>query len=126
MYSSSELVSLGQHYCDATGASASALSVRVTGQTKLFAQLLAGRDCTMRSAEFASVWMDLNWPAPVPWPADVRPRGTALAVLGRIPDIVARLDRLTIVVEQLIGKPEQAERYQVRPKPRREAAVAAQ
>jgi hypothetical protein len=81
MYSRSELILLTQAYLGATGLTASMFSRRVTGQGKLFGRLLAGEDCTMRSAELASVWFDLNWPADVAWPQGVRPRGSALAVM---------------------------------------------
>lgn len=81
MYSRSELITLTKDYLAATGMAHSTLSDRVTGQGKLFGRLLAGDDCTMRSAEAASVWFDLNWPADVAWPSGIRPRGSALAVM---------------------------------------------
>jgi len=81
MYSRAELITLAEHYLAATGIAHSTLSERVTGQGKLFGRLLAGDDCTMRSAEAASLWFDLNWPAEVAWPKEMRPRGSALAIM---------------------------------------------
>jgi hypothetical protein len=81
MYSRAELILLTQTYLSASGLTASMFSRRVTGQGKLFVRLLAGEDCTMRSAEAASIWFDLNWPPDVAWPQGMRPRGSALAVM---------------------------------------------
>jgi hypothetical protein len=81
MYSRTELITLTKHYLAATGMAHSTLSDRVTGQGKLFGRLIAGEDCTMRSAEAASVWFDLNWPADVAWPKGMRLRGSALAII---------------------------------------------
>jgi hypothetical protein len=81
MYSKSELCLLGQAYTAGKGLSAATLSRYVVGNTKLFPRLLAGMDCTARSAEAASIWFDMNWPAEIAWPQGVRPRGTALAAV---------------------------------------------
>jgi hypothetical protein len=102
MYSSSELISLARDHGLATGMSPAALSKLVTGNSKLFVRLLAGEDCTMRSAELASVYFDLHWPD-APWPADVRPRGTALAALRQFDGVIRRLDQLALAVDRLVG-----------------------
>jgi hypothetical protein len=81
MYSGTELIILTRHYLAATGIAAATLSRRVTGHTKLFGRLLDGYDCTMRTAEAASIWFDLYWPFDLPWPRDIRPRGSALAAV---------------------------------------------
>jgi hypothetical protein len=81
MYSRTELCLLAQAYFEATGVGAATLSRRTVGNTKLFVRLLDGLDCTVRSVEAASVWLDLNWPDEAVWPEGVRPRGTALAVV---------------------------------------------
>jgi hypothetical protein len=70
---------LARAYIAETGVAAATLSRRTVGNTKLFVRLLDGMDCTARSAEAASLWLDLNWPVDAAWPEAVRPRGTALA-----------------------------------------------
>jgi hypothetical protein len=81
MYSTAELCLLARSYLAGTGLAAATLSRYTVGNTKLFPRLLAGMDCTARSAEQASIWLDLNWPAEIPWPPGMRPRGTALAAV---------------------------------------------
>jgi hypothetical protein len=84
MYTTAELCLLARGYLAATGLSAGTLSRYTTGNygnTNLFPRLLAGLDCTARSAETASIWFDLNWPPEAAWPQGMRPRGTALAAV---------------------------------------------
>jgi hypothetical protein len=81
MYSTAELCLLARSYLTGTGLAAATLSRYTVGNTKLFPRLLAGLDCTARSAEQASLWFDLNWPADITWPPGMRPRGTALAAV---------------------------------------------
>jgi hypothetical protein len=81
MYSTAELCLLARSYLAGTGLAAATLSRYTVGNTKLFVRLLAGEDCTARSAEQASLWFDLNWPADIAWPQGMRPRGAALAAV---------------------------------------------
>jgi hypothetical protein len=81
MYSTAELCLLARSYLAGTGLAAATLSRYTVGNTKLFVRLLAGEDCTARSAEQASLWFDLNWPPDIAWPPGMRPRGAALAAV---------------------------------------------
>jgi hypothetical protein len=81
MYSTAELCLLARTYLAGTGLAAATLSRYTVGNTKLFVRLLAGEDCTARSAEQASLWFDLHWPADIAWPQGMRPRGAALAAV---------------------------------------------
>jgi hypothetical protein len=70
-YTAEALVKLCQAYIAATGMPAARLGLIVAGNEKLFAQLLAGRDCTTASAARASAFFDLNWPPTAIWPPDI-------------------------------------------------------
>jgi hypothetical protein len=94
MYSAVELAILAKQYLDHTGVALTTLSRHAVGNTKMFERLLEGYDCTGRSLEAASLFFDLKWPAEIPWPANMRPRGSALAAVR--PRIGVLPERLTL------------------------------
>jgi hypothetical protein len=77
MYSTDELRILAKRYLEATGIAISTLGIRAASNDKLFGRLLAGLDCTARSAERGSDWFDANWPDELPWPSEITRRRSA-------------------------------------------------
>jgi hypothetical protein len=73
MYCTKELIALARAYLVWSGVAESTLSSHACGNDRTLPRLLAGYDCTMRSAERASRWFDNHWPGDVDWPAEVHP-----------------------------------------------------
>jgi hypothetical protein len=75
-FSTEQLRSLIRSYCAATGSTAHALGCQIfeddkNPNHKVLGNLLAGRGCRLETAERASAWFVDNWPADLPWPAEV-------------------------------------------------------
>jgi hypothetical protein len=99
MYSVAELIILGRAYLEARPTvPITRLSADAAGHAKFFGRLFGGHDCTARSAEAASKWFDINWPDDLAWPAEVRPRGSALAHI-RPPQVCTAIHSL----QQAVG-----------------------
>lgn len=73
MLSTAEVLSLAQAYADATGVKLSTVAGRALGErnSKAFQRLAQGQGISTLTFERAAMWLLTNWPAGVPWPADV-------------------------------------------------------
>lgn len=80
-FSTEQLRTLIQGYCDATGSTPEALSYRIFHESKnrkALRRILDGLGCSLGTAERASAWLSENWPDDLPWPTDVpAPQGEA-------------------------------------------------
>ncbi len=77
MYRLAELKRLSQAYIDATGISVWDLSESILGpqNNRSIGRLIDGRGISGSSAEVISDFFDREWPANVPWPADIARNG---------------------------------------------------
>jgi hypothetical protein len=74
--SGDDVLRLARVYCECLGVSLTTVGVRAAGNDKVFTRLASGRTCTVRTLERAGAWFAENWPAGLPWPADVPHRST--------------------------------------------------
>ena len=92
-YTAVALATLARAYEGGTDIGFVRLGLVVAGHDKLFTGLIAGKDCTTASAERASDFFDLCWPAHVQWPREVVRRPIELLYgkqIGRAEDLVEK------------------------------------
>ena len=72
-----DLVTLCDHYCQATGRSESRVADVIAMNPYLFQRLRANKGCTVRTYSQAIQWFSDHWPADAEWPAQIlRPQPT--------------------------------------------------
>jgi hypothetical protein len=89
IHSPDHLKTLLEIYIAGTGISKRRLGIMICDNHMVVGRVIAGHGSSHRSAEAMSIWLSLNWPADLPWPAGVprlRPRkGMRLRPLRRRP-----------------------------------------
>ena len=84
-----DLLTLAEAYCRATGEGFWRLSGLATGSQGTLYRIRCGHGCHSRTLERAWLWFDRNWPDGVEWPPEVprpvaatRPGGSGGACAG--------------------------------------------